>query len=534
VITGNTEGVRLSSAGTGTSISFNTIDDNTDYGVHVMSTNSVTIDSNGVHESTYGIWIDNSDSVSITDNTVTLFSKRGITAVDSGTTSAAVQTLGNTVDSDGAAPAACVGGEDRLWGIYYRRSKGTIAENTVTDIKHPPGYLGCQSGVGIIVYQGSDVDVLDNHISDYQKGGIVSNSPKIDSGDPVLIEGNTVVGWGDSPDVAQNGIQVGFGSDGQVIANTVSGNWYTGADWASSGVLIFGASGAEVDRNSITTSQLGVAIETWCWGSGDSGASDNRVTRNRITDAQIGVSVASVAWTGYSTCDPEANGNVVDSNAIDNLGTGDFGVYVAATDEDVTWDPQTMGTVVTGNTIRGSDVGVSEDTTEEGEVARNVITGNVDGVVAEDTSNLEVRNNVISGNTGDGIESLGGNTGLILSQNTVRNNARGIVMMATETAERNVVSGHTGVGILVQGDDNEVFRNVVRNNEWGIVVEGDTNTVSRNTVNNNAIYGIWAKPGADSNTFSRNVCLSNGTCDLKDEGAGNSWVLNVYGCKDPP
>jgi len=536
VITGNAQGVRLDSAGTGTSISFNTIDDNTDYGVNVTNTDSVTIDKNGVHDGNYSIWIEDSDSVVITDNTVTLFGKRGITAVDSGAV-APVNTKGNTVNSSATGTTDPTGwprcpetepsGIVRMSGIYYASSKGMISENDIPGVVH----------VGILVCKGSDVDVLNNHVSDYHKNGINVALAPASAGDPVLIQGNTIVGTAPSPAIARNGIVVGAGADAQVLDNSVSGNWYSGDVWTSTGILVFEGSNIEVNGNRVTTSQTGIGIETWCSGLGGvyASASGNSITGNRISGAERGVSVGSIADTSNlgTECDPEANDNIVDGNVITGP-AGETGIDVFALDDSGGFAPQTANTLVRNNLVTGYGVGVREEATDWGEVTGNVVRGNGDGIVASDTSNLEIDGNVVSGNTGDGIKSLGGNTELLISRNTVRDNARGIVLEDDETAERNVVSGNTGEGILVLGVGNEVFRNVVRNNEWGIVVEGGSNTVSRNTVNTNDVYGIWAKVGADSNMFSRNVALANTTCDLKDDGSGNSWILNVYGCWDPP
>jgi len=504
-IVDNTEGIRLNNTGTGTTISFNVIDSNTDYGIRVESTNSVNINTNSISNTTYGIWLNDSDSISITSNIVSLFSKRGISALDSGTVAAPVNVKENTVASDGAStPPGEPTGEDRLYGIYYRRSKGAISENTIENITHP-GNLGWQSGLGIMIYNGSDVDVLYNHISNYQKGGIVVDQGPIDAGVPVLIEGNTIIGWGPTNNIAQNGIQISRGADANVIDNYVEGNWYSGTGWWSDGILLYyAANGILVDLNTVVQSQTGIDIYP---------GSSHVVTRNRVTNSSWGILLESTTGMDVSR-------NFI-SQGTPSPGCGyteeDIGIYVL----------DDSSSVIKQNIIDDFFNGTLIDSSTETELTSNIIKNNDNGVVVYDNTDVVVEKNTINDNSEAGVLSVGGNSGLNIKRNTIRNNGKGIVLEDDETAEFNVISDNDEEGILVNGDDNSIFRNNVRKNNDGIKVVGDSNTISRNVGNNNDNIGFWVT--GDSNMIKRNVGMSNGVQDAKDDGTGNTWIKNVFG-----
>src|SRR6202051_257335 len=75
----------------------------------------------------------------------------------------------------------------------------------------------------------------------------------------VAITSNTVIGIGATPVIAQNGIQIGFGSTGKVTSNTVADDIYTGANAAGAGILIYASTGITVSGNSGESTQFGIA-----------------------------------------------------------------------------------------------------------------------------------------------------------------------------------------------------------------------------------------------------------------------------------
>ncbi len=256
----------------------------------------------------------------------------------------------------------CDGGADRLRGILFDGAFGSIVGTTVTGINQ--GASGCQEGNGIEVrnapFDGTHPNTMDvliqgNVVVDYQKNGITANGDL-----RAVVRDNTVEGAGMVDYIAQNGIQLGFGATGHVRGNTVSGNWYTPEDFVATGILLFEASNAVILDNSVFESQVGVAIESWCFGAPS--ASNNKVVRNTIFDVQAGVTVHT--FTFFSVCDPHADNNKVIQNTIlDGVGDGSTGVSIGAFDTDIPsgdFTPSADNNKVVNNAIEGFSAEVSD------------------------------------------------------------------------------------------------------------------------------------------------------------------------------
>jgi nitrous oxidase accessory protein NosD len=123
-----------------------------------------------------------------------------------------------------AGPGASGCGSIRA-GIFVRDGAfANIHDNAIRDVRDAP-LSGCQNGLGILVGSGSlattgSATIQNNEITTYQKGGIVVAN----TGSSATIDGNTVTGIGNTPLIAQNGIQVSGGATGQVTGNDVSDN----------------------------------------------------------------------------------------------------------------------------------------------------------------------------------------------------------------------------------------------------------------------------------------------------------------------
>ncbi|MFN8508893.1 MAG: right-handed parallel beta-helix repeat-containing protein [Dehalococcoidia bacterium] len=308
------------------------------------------------------------DATIIIPNGMTLDGRgKTITAVDPG----AGHFLGAIVKNGGASANvknlklataglanACDGGDDRLRGILFQGASGTISDNTVQDIRQGPS-SGCQEGNGIEArnepFDGTGtnptrVTITNNRVTQYQKTGIVANGNVV-----ATVKGNYVSGIGPVGSIAQNGIQVGYGATGQVKDNTVLANAYTGPGWSSTGILLFQASSVMVQGNTVTDSQVGIAIETWgCYAGGPAGANDNQVVNNTISGAEWGVTVVALSWAPYSECDARANGNKIVNNTIRGLaGIGDQGIYFGAYVVAGPGTPQADGNRAVSNSISG-------------------------------------------------------------------------------------------------------------------------------------------------------------------------------------
>jgi parallel beta-helix repeat protein len=154
-----------------------------------------------------------------------------------------------------------------LIGILYQNASGHIEHNAIRHLKLSTALLGCQSGEAITAQSGSGgnatVEISDNSVGDYQKNGITGN----ESGTQITIRENVVTGAGPTTGAAQNGIQVGFGAQGEVKNNSVANNVWSPCvsvdqcDFNATGILIFQSNGVDVEDNSVGTNQVGIAVE---------------------------------------------------------------------------------------------------------------------------------------------------------------------------------------------------------------------------------------------------------------------------------
>jgi hypothetical protein len=209
--------------------------------------------------------------------------------------------------------------------------------------------------------------VQNNHVWGYNKNGITVNC---DLATGIVID-NVVNGAGKVDWIAQNGIQFGYGATGEAKRNTVDDHWYTGENWASSGILVFEADEVIVQRNTVSNNQTGIAIETWYWY--EPSASNNKVIGNTINDSEWGVSVAAYDWT-YSGGVPSADNNKVTNNVITSTDDGYIGISIGAwdLDEDNTITPTAVNNKVIHNTIYGYTEKIIEHGTTASKVHANV------------------------------------------------------------------------------------------------------------------------------------------------------------------
>lgn len=103
---------------------------------------------------------------------------------------------------------------------------------------------------GVYVYPGTtDATVSENTISNYQKAGVFVDGRSAPTN--AVVTDNVVNGTGPSSVYAQNGIEFwGSNASGLVRGNTIDGNWYSGADWTATGILLF-----DVQANQVNTSK---------------------------------------------------------------------------------------------------------------------------------------------------------------------------------------------------------------------------------------------------------------------------------------
>ena len=148
----------------------------------------------------------------------------------------------------------CQDGVTGLRGILFEGAGGSITNNTIRDINRGPS--GCQEGNGIDVtnFGGTTqftVLVTGNTVTNYQKTGIRANGNVA-----ATINNNIVTGLGPVSYIAQNGIQISRSATATIKNNTVSGNFYTGPDWVSCGLLFYQAGGVKASANNLFSNQV--------------------------------------------------------------------------------------------------------------------------------------------------------------------------------------------------------------------------------------------------------------------------------------
>ena len=243
----------------------------------------------------------------------------------------------------------------RLIGILYQDASGIIAHNSVRHMRLGTSFAGCQSGNAIEVESSgsghASVTIVSNAIDTYQKNGITANEP----GTRVSITQNTVSGVGPTIGAAQNGIQVGFGAQGQIVGNEVANNIYSPCVSASncsanaSGILIYQSDGVQLQHNVLGVNQVGIFV-----------AANNTI---------VGSSTIfhSVALDGIALV---GNGNTASGNNVSN--SDDAAVFI-----------QGNSNTVSANTFTGATVGIlklsgSTGTVESGNLFFATLTTAID------------------------------------------------------------------------------------------------------------------------------------------------------------
>jgi len=176
---------------------------------------------------------------------------------------------GLTVDAAMAGITECA---PDLIGVLYQNASGAITGLKVRNTRLASWLNGCQSGLGIFVQSGnggrSVVEIRGNQVSGYQKNGITAN----EAGTIVKISRNTITGVGPTTGAAQNGIQIGYGAEGEITKNSVSENIWSPCvspnqcEWFSTGIAIVEASSVRVARNASSHNQVDIFSDgDGCW-----------------------------------------------------------------------------------------------------------------------------------------------------------------------------------------------------------------------------------------------------------------------------
>jgi hypothetical protein len=266
------------------------------------------------------------------------------------------------------------------YGVFVDNNAGDVtvdvSDSTISNIGHHTGGTftpnGTQGGVGIYysaLNGSSSVNgkISNNDVNQYQKGGIVVNGTNATAD----VRNNSITGLSNVPFIAQNGIQFGYGGSGQAMGNTVDGNWYTGANWASTGILVFESDNVNVVKNTLTHNQTGVDAESWCYFDVPT-ANNNKFVNNDISGSDYGAIVA--AYSLSSECDAQANNNKVTNNSISGTNSaGSEGVFVGSAVVTGSYSPTADNNKVIHNKITGFETATDTSTSTAPKVHANVV-----------------------------------------------------------------------------------------------------------------------------------------------------------------
>jgi len=267
----------------------------------------------------------------------------------------------------------------RFVGIGFNNAGGTVQNTTITDVRDTP-FSGTQHGNGIYAYNDDatsrEFDILNNTITGFQKTGIVLNAA---SNTPIVVDvdGNTVVGHGNTTITAQNGIQV-FAelATGTIDGNTVSGIAYDGASWVATTILNYYGdlditdnviSGAQVGiynidgAGSLTGNSIGVAeAGDYSWGiiaTDPPLAVPQPFDGTALLDGGGPDGVPGNPDTGRSAFSPDV---VLDVDVSNNVVvyTGDDNATTFGIETDAGYGPDDLDVTVDDNFVSGFEYGI--------------------------------------------------------------------------------------------------------------------------------------------------------------------------------
>jgi parallel beta-helix repeat protein len=207
---------------------------------------------------------------------------------------------------DGSTPPGNVTNAEifgaNYYGVVVRGTSVNVTGSSIHDIVEPLN-AGAQHGVAIYyatVDNGSLTanatctsgattgTISGNTVERYQKGAINANC----TGTSATIKNNMVRGKGPTSDIAQNGIQVGYGAKATVSGNTVRLNQYTGTDTVSSGgILVVGGDcyglpltvGLTITKNTLINNDVGI----WLYNCNTTTKTNNTAKFNTISNSVV-------------------------------------------------------------------------------------------------------------------------------------------------------------------------------------------------------------------------------------------------------
>lgn len=473
-----------------------------DTGVMVSGGSDTVIDGNDMHRVENGVIAEDTENLTVTDNTITGNSIKGISVSNSDGVLIGGMGDGNTV-------------EDFETGIELadNTDDARVIDNTVTGGDN-----------GIVVTSGSDNALIDDNdvfdtaengiwVSDSSEAMITDNLVDSDDGTGINVENasdTTVGGIGNTlrnrVRNVETGIKVSGGSDTLVEGNEI--------DDTGTGIDADSTSGLTVRDNTVNgTVENGIDVRDTV---------NARIRRNTVSDSGVnGIYVSdsgSVRIRQNRIHDPLANGIVVENsddarirgNRVFDAGSNGFAVI------------SSDGVLLRNNrAVRSADDGFLIQSGVDADLINNRARGSGEsGFHLFDMTDALVTGNIANNNTNKGI-FIDGSTGTEISDNTTNGNDVGIAVRGT------TISGPMNG----PSDDTLILNNMIANNATaGISTMGNAVnlvTLEGNVLDNNTIGMLFHGGEIDISSLSNPNTIMNGTTGMKFDPVDPSDPLNL-------
>lgn len=305
------------------------------------------------------------------------------------------------LDGSGLAASSVVSGQGcenpDFVGVAFQAASGSASGLDVTNVELPPDLFYCATNPVVALFAQSgasgraSVVFSDDTVTSY-KVGVGCEDP----GTSCTVAGNSITGTADLPahGPGYNGVEILSGAFANVSGNDIAENDYTGgtnpyepqADFAA-GVLLYGASGANVRDNVLSDDQVGVMVVH----------SDASVEGNALSETGQGIAgsvgVFAIGCDVYCQYFGLAGGNendVIRGNVISFPGTlarpvagttgiwvGDGAVAGANPSQGYSNDPGTVQVEVDDNAVSGAVDNVLVGPAATGEVSITPVSSSV-------------------------------------------------------------------------------------------------------------------------------------------------------------
>ncbi|MGC9307947.1 MAG: right-handed parallel beta-helix repeat-containing protein, partial [Thermoplasmatota archaeon] len=263
-----------------------------------------------------------------------------VVCVKGGPTILEVVIDGFEIDGQNAGTA---GHPTRYVGLLWENATGTVSNCYLHDLYYSvTGDGSGQQTFGVAVYGDSAIDIVDNTIQEFSRGGIGVNGDAGPMTDPTAsIAGNMVYGNGLETATgwwAENGIQIGHGAGGSITGNTVTDCQVNNPSWVSCGIMIYDAAPAvEITGNTVTSCDTGLSI---CSPSFDL-VEDNSIGNCRYDALRLGWPADNITVRNNELYGSELGLTVYDAsdNLIENndIHDNDYGIWMDGASYDNTF-----------------------------------------------------------------------------------------------------------------------------------------------------------------------------------------------------